>query len=133
MLYLTEIRKGGNYVTGSVLFVSHTNSVDVKFTSDWRLKYPGFSLDVKSINCADRETFPLAWQHSTNWGDRFCNPHDVEISAGEVLEDFATESDIRWNYLNNAYERWLIDTDENQVVYIFFKFSCSTQSWQLSL
>ena len=131
-LYLTEMRKDGNYVTGSVLFVSHTSSVDVKFTSDYYLTFPGFRLDVRSIDCADRDTLTLAIQHSISYGNKFCKPpQDVMVSTGEVLEDaITTETDSNGNYIKYTYERWNILTDENQVNK--FKFYCSTQSWQLS-
>ena len=120
MLYLTENERSGNYVTGGVLFVSHTSSVDVKFTSDYYESYPGFTLDVRSINCADRENLTLAIQHSMAYGGngfRFCEPpKEVMISAGEVLEDaIAPETDSDGNYITYSYNRWNIVTDENQV------------------
>ena len=123
MLYLTETRREGNYVTGGVLFVSSTNSVDVKFTSDSYLNQPGFMLDARSIPCADRDTLTLAEQHSSDGGYTFCNPpQEVVISAGEVLEDaIAMETDSDGNYLKDTYEKWNIVTDENQVFLRFPK------------
>ena len=53
ILYLTEHRKEGRYQPGYILFKSETNNVDVRFTSDKHIYYRGFSMDVRSTDCAD--------------------------------------------------------------------------------
>ena len=50
-LYLVETSRDGEYAPGFVLFASQTNSVNVRFTSDYSETRSGFSLNVRSINC----------------------------------------------------------------------------------
>ena len=97
MLYLSETRRDDGYASDSVLFVSETNSVDVKFTSDKSSNYPGFTLDVRSIDCADRARYPLA-------GNSFCNaPNLFELGVGQTLEGvIAMETDSNGKYLSNT-------------------------------
>ena len=72
MLFLAEKRREGDYSTGDILFTSDSNNVNARFTSDYSVRRSGFTLDVQSIPCSDRENFP---QH----GD--FNPHDVYSST----------------------------------------------------
>ena len=53
MLYLTESRESGDYPRGKILFKSETYNVDARFTSDWSTRFHGFTLDVRSTDCAD--------------------------------------------------------------------------------
>ena len=138
MLFLTEKRREGVYSTGDILFTSDSNNVNARFTSDNSVRRSGFTLDVQSIPCSDRENFP---QH----GD--FNPHDVYfsttpypeytegngnysgnnggcdesaeevvIAARQVLQGaIVTDTENDGQYPNNACQNWNIIIDENQV------------------
>ena len=97
MLYLTETRFSGAYPSGHVLFVSETDSMDVRFDSNSNGRDIGFTLDARSTSC--------------DYGVK-----EVRIAAGEVLEDaLVSDTDSDGLYPNNAWQKWNIITDENQV------------------
>ena len=138
MLFLTEKRREGDYSTGDILFTSDSNNVNARFTSDYSVRRSGFTLDVQSIPCSDRENFP---QH-----DDF-NPHDVYssttsypeytegngnysgnnggcdesaeevvIAARQLLQGaIVTDTENDGQYPNHACQNWNIIADENQV------------------
>ena len=109
MLYLTETNRDGVIATGNVLFTSETNSVDVRFSSDYSKSYSGFSLDIRSTLCSDLEK-----SHE----DEDCDDpaRDLVIAAGEFVQGaLVTNSATDGKYPNNACQNWNIMTDENQV------------------
>ena len=114
MLYLAETRADGKYYSsGSVLFDSETNSVDVRFTSDHGTRKSGFTLDVSTIPCS--------------WTTGYCGPfstgevQDVMVAPGEVLEDvIATPTEDDGLYANDVCLDWNIITDEGKVRTVFF-------------
>ena len=142
MLFLPEKRREGDYSTGDILFTSDSNNVNARFTSDYSVRRSGFTLDVQSIPCSDRENFP---QH-----DDF-NPHDiyssttsypeytegygnysgnnggcddsaqeVHITTAEILQGaLVTDTENDGNYPNHACQNWNIIADENQVHVLF--------------
>ena len=102
-LILTEIHRDGHYSTGDILFTSKTNSVNVRFTSDYRVTISGFRLDVQSIPCIVRENYPHL---ATSLG---CDEHEVQLSAGEVQHGvLASETVNLGNYPNDACQNWNI-------------------------
>ena len=117
MLYLSETSRDGNYESGGVLFVSSTSSVDVRFTSNWAYNYPGFTLDVRSIDCADRTSYPLAERLDLNGGYFPCKvPGLVVLAAREFRKNaLALKTDSDGNYLNQDDDSWHIFTVEGQV------------------
>ena len=117
ILYLTETRRSGNYASGGVLFVSETNIVEVLFVSDWNFNYHGFTLDVRSINCADRGRYTLAEQLDLNGGYFPCKiPGLIVLDEGTGrLNAIAMKTDSDGNYLNSDHELWYIFTVEGQV------------------
>ena len=89
IFYLTETHRSGIYTSGSVLFISNTGNVNVRFTSDYFLTFSGFKLEVRGINCASRawyhENFPVAERVNLTKGSVPCGlPELIEISQGEV-------------------------------------------------
>ena len=99
MLYFTETRKEGHYLSGE-LFTSETNNVNVKFTSDESVTRSGFTLDIRSTLCYSVQ--------------------EVVVAPGEVLEGAIvsyTQSDGL--YPNRALQDWSITTEENQVCIVF--------------
>ena len=109
MLFLTETRRSSRFSTGDILFTSETNSVNAKFTSDDSVRESGFTLDVQSIPCSDRDTYP---QHSV------CDDYGqgLNIAPGEVLQAaLVTDTDDDGNYPNNACQNWYIVANEDQV------------------
>ena len=48
-------RREGMYMTGDILFTSQTNRVNVTFSSDESVTHRGFTLDVRSIICSERD------------------------------------------------------------------------------
>ena len=80
----------------------------VKFTSDHSVRRRGFTLDVQSIHCCERESFPQDVDP--------CDPQNLVIAAGEVQQDALVTSTANYgNYSNDACENWNIIADENQV------------------
>ena len=146
MLFLTEKRREGDYSTGDILFTSDSNNVNARFTSDLSVRRSGFTLDVQSIPCSDRENFP---QH----GD--FNPHDVyssttsypeytegnenysgnnggcdestqevQLAARQVRQGaIVTDTESDGLYPNNACQNWNIIGEENQVHIMFEKIT----------
>ena len=55
VLYLTETKTAGIKANGDVLFTSETNSVDVRFTSDYIVAKSGFYLDIRSTLCSEED------------------------------------------------------------------------------
>ena len=132
MLYLTETQKDGNYSSDNVLFTSETNSVIVRFTSDWGITSIGFSLDVRSISCADRERYPVTGNqqeneyttsgypeenYSSGSGNHGgCESEEIEMAAGEMFQGaLVTQTGSDGSYPDNACQEWKITTTENQV------------------
>ena len=95
-------------MAGDILFTSETSNVDVRFTSDSSGRMSGFTLDVQSIPCSERESFP---EHGEP-----CDPQEVVISAWEVQQGaLVTDTGNDGNYINHACQNWNIIADENQV------------------
>ena len=116
MLYLTETQKDGNYSSDDVLFTSETNSVIVRFTSDWGITSSGFSLDVRSISCADREQYPETGNQQEYEDHGSCDAEEVVIATGEEQQSaLVTHTDSDGYYPNHACQEWSINTDDNQV------------------
>ena len=113
MLCFTVDREHGSYYgIGQTLFRSQTNNVDVTFTSDYKGRRSGFSLDVRSTLCA--------------WPD-FCDDpvEEVVVAANETLEGaIVTHTEEDGLYPNNACQDWKIITDENQVYIVFQRKVC---------
>ena len=126
MLYLTETKRHGVIATGYVLFTSETNNVDVRFRSDYTVRYSGFSLDIRSTLYSD-----LGNSHE----DEDCDDpaHDPVIATGEVLQgDLVTNSDNLGKYQTDACQNWNIMTDENQVYASSSQYQiyyCHRASW----
>ena len=100
MLYFSETSRSGSYQNDYPLFRSGTNSVDVRFTSDYSGSKDGILLDVKSITC----------------GSDF---EKVVVDAAEVLEGaIVTDVESDGKYPNKAIQKWKIITDENQCIVI---------------
>ena len=109
-----EIRREGVYYTGGILFTSKTNSVDVRFTSDWSQGFPGFSLDIRTIPCSE-----VDGECQSN--DRCVLPvQEMVLAAGEFLPGAIVSHTLsNGRYANQACEDWSITTDENQVYIVF--------------
>ena len=113
LLILTETRREGHWSTGVILFTSETNSVTAKFTSDFSVTRSGFTLDVQSISCADRENYP---QHD------YCavSVQEVQLATGDEQQGaLITDTESDGNYPDNACQTWNIITDESQVHLLF--------------
>ena len=136
LLYLAETRKDGYYSAGDVLFISQTNNVDVKFTSDSSVTATGATMNIRSISCADRDNFSQTdmntastiGHHSTHSPEHpgetpdSCDEQRTEITAGEVLTGaLVIHTGNDGNYPNNACQQWNVITDENQVNIFFSK------------
>ena len=107
LLILTETRRYGHYSTGDILYTSETNSVNARFTSDYRTAKKGFRLDVQSTPCTDLENY---LQHLK------CDEQEVQLSTGEVQHAaLVTEVGSYGEYPNCACQNWNIITDENEV------------------
>ena len=113
VLYLTETKRSGVIATGDVLFTSETNSVDVRFTSDYIVTYSGFYLDIRSALCSD----PLNTEEYDDCDD--ITSEELVIAAGDFLEGaLVTDTEDDSSYPNHACQNWNIMTDEYQV-YVF--------------
>ena len=130
LLYLAETRKDGYYSAGEVLFISQTNNVDVKFTSDSSVTATGVTMNIRSISCADRDNFSQTdmGHHSTHSPEHpgetpdSCDEQRTEITAGEVLTGaLAINTGNDGNYPNNACQQWNVIADENHVNIFFSK------------
>ena len=136
MLFLTEKRREGDYSTGDILFTSDSNNVNARFTSDLSVRRSGFTLDVHSIPCSDRENFPQHGDfnpqdvyssttsypeytegngnYSGNNGGCDDSAEEVVITARQVLQGaIVTDTENDGQYPNNACENWNIIADEN--------------------
>ena len=113
-LILTETHRDGHYLNGEILFTSKTNSVNVSFTSDSIKTRSGFTLDVKSIPCADHENYLQQDDHIT--ASLGCDEEKVKLSPGEVQHGaLVSDTAIDGKYKNNVCQNWNIITDENEV------------------
>ena len=99
-MLFTETSRSGSYHKDYPLFRSETNSVDVRFTSDYNGRKDGIMLDVKSTTCGS-------------------DVEKVVVDAGEVLEGaIVTDVESDGKYPNKAIQKWKIITDENQCIVI---------------
>ena len=101
----------------------------VRFTSDLSITSSGFSLDVRSISCADREQYPETGNQQEYEDHGSCDAEEVQIGAGDVLQDaLVTHTDSDGEYPNHACQEWSINTDENQVYICCFLFKVNDRS-----
>ena len=99
MFYLAEIDIDGQLPPGYELFTSKTNSVNVRFTSDYSVGRSGFTADVRSISCDSVDS----------------GVQEIVITAGEVIKDALVTETESGLYRNLALQEWKIKADENQV------------------
>ena len=111
LLIFTETRREGHYSTGDILFTSETNRVNARFTSDLSVRRSGFTLDVQSISCADRENYQQ--QPTTSGYPNYPNGnpnysgnnvgcdesvHEVQLAAGDEQQAaLVTETEVDGN------------------------------------